>query len=286
MSDLKPDGDDEETVQMTETGRPRRAAAPTFGGDSTTEAENSRRNGAKENEQSEKPSRRGRGGASTRGRRGRGGAAAAAAAAAQQSHQPHQQYQSQQHQPQPLALQPAQIQQQQQQQQQQTHPQTVPAPLHVQAQAPTLVNIAQPHSSTGIAPGVPLIAKQEPRIIESPYEAIVKPKEPEREAEELPPKTKSSRGRGKESIYVFDASADFESSKPSFEIGYGAMQPTSYWSVPEVRDFPLLLAHFGRDFEGISNFMKTKTPIMVSDKDKLFCVAFFFVSLFRSVQLT
>ena len=45
--------------------------------------------------------------------------------------------------------------------------------------------------------------------------------------------------------------------------GYGSMQPTSYWSVPEQRDFPLLLAHFGRDFEGISSFMKTKTTVMV-----------------------
>jgi hypothetical protein len=51
--------------------------------------------------------------------------------------------------------------------------------------------------------------------------------------------------------------------KPS-ETGYGSLQPTSYWSVPEQRDFPRLLAHFGRDFEGISNFMKTKTTVMVS----------------------
>jgi hypothetical protein len=62
---------------------------------------------------------------------------------------------------------------------------------------------------------------------------------------------------------VFDASVDYDSLKPLYEMGYGAMQPTSYWSVPEVRDFPILLAHFGRDFDGISNFMKTKTPIMV-----------------------
>jgi hypothetical protein len=47
------------------------------------------------------------------------------------------------------------------------------------------------------------------------------------------------------------------------ETGYGSMQPTSYWSVPEQRDFPALLAHFGRDFEGISGWMKTKTTVMV-----------------------
>lgn len=106
------------------------------------------------------------------------------------------------------------------------------------------------------------MAKQEPRVVENPYEPAVKIKEPEPSNEDLIPRNKPTR-RNKDSIYVFDASADYDALKPSYEMGYGAMQPTSYWSVPEVRDFPILLAHFGRDFEGISNFMKTKTPIMV-----------------------
>jgi hypothetical protein len=40
-------------------------------------------------------------------------------------------------------------------------------------------------------------------------------------------------------------------------------QPSSYWSVPEQNKFPHLIAYFGRDFEAISNFMKTKTVTMV-----------------------
>lgn len=39
---------------------------------------------------------------------------------------------------------------------------------------------------------------------------------------------------------------------------------SSYWSVPEQNDFPKLLAHFGTDWNALSEHMKTKTPIMVS----------------------
>jgi hypothetical protein len=39
--------------------------------------------------------------------------------------------------------------------------------------------------------------------------------------------------------------------------------PSSYWSVPEQNKFPHLIAYFGRDFEAIANFMKTKTVTMV-----------------------
>lgn len=94
----------------------------------------------------------------------------------------------------------------------------------------------------------------------------VRPKEPqEREATDVPPRARSGRGRPKEGVYVFE-STEQETPAPARQPevgGYGSLQPTSYWSVPEQRDFPLLLAHFGRDFEGISNFMKTKTTVMV-----------------------
>jgi hypothetical protein len=39
---------------------------------------------------------------------------------------------------------------------------------------------------------------------------------------------------------------------------------TSYWSVSETEKFPLLLAEFGRDFEGISRIMQTKSSQMVN----------------------
>lgn len=40
-------------------------------------------------------------------------------------------------------------------------------------------------------------------------------------------------------------------------------QISSYWSVPETTDFPVLLGHFGTDWHGIAKFMTSKTHIMV-----------------------
>ncbi|TGO46683.1 hypothetical protein BCON_0312g00030 [Botryotinia convoluta] len=46
----------------------------------------------------------------------------------------------------------------------------------------------------------------------------------------------------------------------------GAQQQTSsYWSVPEVHDFPELLRHFGTDWQGIAKHMGTKTHTMVKN---------------------
>ncbi|KAJ5531314.1 hypothetical protein N7527_004707 [Penicillium freii] len=67
--------------------------------------------------------------------------------------------------------------------------------------------------------------------------------------------------QAKEETNAFDASASTK--KP--DIDYGSLKPTSYWSVSEQRDFTILLSHFGRDFEGISRFMKTKTTTMVKN---------------------
>lgn len=39
---------------------------------------------------------------------------------------------------------------------------------------------------------------------------------------------------------------------------------SSYWSVPEVNQFPQLLEHFGTDWQSIANHMQTKTVTMVS----------------------
>lgn len=87
---------------------------------------------------------------------------------------------------------------------------------------------------------------------------------------DVAPRSKSGRGRPRDSIYTFESTEPESTTiipaagaavRP--ETNYNSPQTTSYWSVPEVRDFPLLLAHFGRDFEGISNFMKTKSTQMV-----------------------
>ncbi|KAJ5496245.1 hypothetical protein N7463_008232 [Penicillium fimorum] len=65
--------------------------------------------------------------------------------------------------------------------------------------------------------------------------------------------------RPKEDICGSNAS----SSTDSPEVDPVSLKPTSYWSVREQRDFEVLLSHFGRDFEGIARFMKTKTTLMV-----------------------
>lgn len=45
--------------------------------------------------------------------------------------------------------------------------------------------------------------------------------------------------------------------------GSQSIRPSSYWSVAERHGFKTLLAQFGKDFEAISDFMMTKTPVMV-----------------------
>lgn len=40
-------------------------------------------------------------------------------------------------------------------------------------------------------------------------------------------------------------------------------QPSSYWSVPEAGEFPLLLKSFGSDWAAIASHMRTKTAVMV-----------------------
>lgn len=225
MADLgvvKPDYDgEEEPTPVTDTGRPRRAAAPTFG-ESNNDAEhgNGRRGNAnKDGDPTEKATRRsGRTGAGARGgRRGK---------AAQQQEKQQQQ------------------QQQEKQEKQEKQQQAAEAKPAAAAPAP---------------------ATAPPSELETPLDGTAETErakeQHDRETDELLPRTKATRARGKEGVYVFEQAE--EPQAPKAETGYGSLQPTSYWSVPEVRDFPVLLAHFGRDFEGISSFMKTKTTIMV-----------------------
>ena len=44
----------------------------------------------------------------------------------------------------------------------------------------------------------------------------------------------------------------------------GTPQTSSYWSVPEQQDFFKLICHFGSDWQAIANYMKSKTQIMVN----------------------
>lgn len=193
---VKPDFEGEEEPQVTDTGRPRRAAAPTFGGDANELGEGTaarRGQASKDGEAAEKPAgRRGaRAGGPRTQRRGRA---------------------------------------------------------------------AQQEQKTQAMQGVPMGAKMEmggDGMLEGlPLDTV------DKEANIPMPRGRAPRGRTKEGMYVFESTeADVPAKQP--ETGYGSLQPTSYWSVPEQRDFPQLLEHFGRDFEGISNFMKTKTTVMV-----------------------
>ncbi|KAI5287801.1 hypothetical protein KEM54_005722 [Ascosphaera aggregata] len=206
MADLgiRPDLEkaEREAPQVTDTGRPRRAAAPTFGETpETTEvgtpASNSGRKGASKEtpEQSTEKPRRGRGGG--RGKRTRGAQATLTA-------------------PSLPAV------------------QSTTAKSATQTPAPEVPSKQKDDNETQV--GTPVIAQP-------------------------PPRSRSSKSRAKtEGMSVFDSSEVDSALKRSAP--YGSFNPTSYWSVPEVRDFPALVAHFGRDFEGISDFMKTKTATM------------------------
>ncbi|KAJ5270111.1 hypothetical protein N7505_005869 [Penicillium chrysogenum] len=214
---VKPDfvGEDEPPA-VTDTGRPRRAAAPTFG-DSTTEAESAplgrRGQLGKDGETVERPSTRrgGRGGGTRGGRR------------VKTTTQPD---------PKAQAIVP----------QGNLPPVVPPAPLHPGGE----MELVSDHVLEG-------------------YEA----RERERsEKESVPPipRGRVGRGRAKEGVYVFESTeVEPPLATKQLETGSGPLQPTSYWSVPEQRDFPALLGHFGRDFEGISAWMKTKTTVMVKN---------------------
>jgi hypothetical protein len=45
---------------------------------------------------------------------------------------------------------------------------------------------------------------------------------------------------------------------------------SSYWSVSEANDFPLLLRTFGTDWSAIAKYMQSKTTVMVCLLSKLF----------------
>ncbi|KAL2828022.1 hypothetical protein BDW59DRAFT_53639 [Aspergillus cavernicola] len=267
MADLgvvKPDYDgEEEPTPVTDTGRPRRAAAPTFGdsaADTEQNATGRRANTAKDGEQGEKPAgRRGaRSGTGTRGgRRGK---------AAQQQHQQQQQQQQQEQQEQ--QQQEQQQQEQQQQQQQQQRPTLTPQPEQPsQGIATVPITVA---STATIAP-IPSSEVPELSVTADEAAALRFKEQLERDHLEYLPRSKPGRGRQRDGLFAFESTEpESTAATPAPgavrpEMNYNSPQTTSYWSVPEVRDFPALLGHYGRDFEGISNFMKTKSTQMVKN---------------------
>jgi hypothetical protein len=209
---VKPDfvGEDEPPA-VTDTGRPRRAAAPTFGDSTEVESVSTGRRGqiGKDGESVERstPRRGGRGGNSRGGRRVKN-----------------------------------------------TQPDPKAQVAMPQGNLPPAVSLAPPHPENEI--------QLVPDNIMEAFDA----REAERaEKDSLPPvpRGRVGRGRAKEGVYVFESTEVEPMATKQPETGYGSLQPTSYWSVPEQRDFPALLGHFGRDFEGISSWMKTKTTVMV-----------------------
>lgn len=100
---------------------------------------------------------------------------------------------------------------------------------------------------------------------------VASTEEQEKEPEEYTVRPKSSRvsRAAKEGSYAPEVRSATPATEPTTAAGstesiYGTHQPSSYWSVPEKRDFPMLVSHFGKDFEGIANHMKSKTTVMVS----------------------
>ncbi|KAJ5775018.1 uncharacterized protein N7511_000029 [Penicillium nucicola] len=211
LSVVKPDLDGEDsTPAVTDTGRPRRAAAPKFGGEPGEVEDGSaagrRVQSDRDIEPVEKaPSRRG----------GRGGGGSRGARRAKTT-QPDQKGQV-------LATQ-----------------ETIPPPLP----GTEMEMIPDTNMQWGLDGRVD-------RMVQEPLPTMPRGR---------------GRGRAKDGVYVFESTEiDPPMAVKQTETGYGSMQPTSYWSVPEQRDFPALLAHFGRDFEGISGWMKTKTTVMVKN---------------------
>ena len=213
---VKPDMDGEDDpAPVTDTGRPRRAAAPTFG-DGTTDTENpaTSRRGQSSRDVGEPVERTvARRGARTAGTRG----GARRAKTTQQDPRT---------------------------QGQQTSQGSTPMPPDPKT---------EPGIDVAIESGMPSDREKSEKDSHTPL-----------------PRSRAGRGgRAKDGGglhgYIFESTeVDHTLTPKQTETGYGSQQPTSYWSVPEQRDFPRLLAHFGRDFEGISNFMKTKTTVMVS----------------------
>ena len=237
MADLgvvKPDYEgEEEPAPVTDTGRPRRAAAPTFG-DNEAESVPTGRRGVTAKELPEQPEkaagRRGRTGPGSRGGR-RGKTVQINPSQSQPPSQP----------PTPNEQTPA--------------PAPPPVPRLPKREG---LEAALEAAATASAPEV-VVPRPKESLESEPSDTPIPPPS-------LPPRGRAGRMRQRDGQYVFESTEpEASTTTRAPEVGgYGSMQPTSYWSVPEQRDFPLLLAHFGRDYEGISNFMKTKTTVMVS----------------------
>ncbi|CAG8138549.1 unnamed protein product [Penicillium olsonii] len=214
---VKPDFDGaEDTPAVTDTGRPRRAAAPTFGDNAEPESNvpmGRRGQSVRDGEPVERPPAR-RGG---RGGGGRGGRRMKA-----------------------------------------SQPDTKTQALMPQSNTPSV-------TPTPVALGSEM--EMTPDTIMEGYEARERQRErTEMETLQPVPRGRIGRARAKDGVYVFESSEIEQNPiNKQPETGYGSFQPTSYWSVPEQRDFPALLGHFGRDFEGISGWMKTKTTVMVKN---------------------
>ncbi|QSS50739.1 MYB DNA-binding domain-containing protein [Histoplasma capsulatum var. duboisii H88] len=211
MSDLgvRPDdeGDEAETPAVTDTGRPRRAAAPTFGevGPDTENSTPTPSSGKKGNHVKDPADPGAEKAPSRRGGKAGGGRGGKRAKAQQQS--------------------------------------SLTTPIAV-------TPIIEPD---GLADTVPELV-------------VTKKKEEQKDIapDHLTQQGKPTHACEKENVYVFDAVEPEVPAKP-VETRPGFLQPTSYWSVPEQREFPDLIRHFGKNFEAISQYMRTKTPTMVKN---------------------
>ncbi|KIV88464.1 hypothetical protein PV10_08147 [Exophiala mesophila] len=232
MSELG-DGEDGEgaSVPVTESGRPRRAAAPTFGdvaseNDTSTPGPQSRKPGHGPKDGSveptaAKPTRGRKTGIATKTRRTK-----------------------------------AQIQADQQAQAQ--------AEAFAQAQAGTLADAqaqAQAQAMAQAYAQVPEASQLKPAPAAKPERARTLLR-----AENVPirsdpqPASQAARLDGAAPPHIAT-----DAMPPSTVPPPATSQVTSYWSVPEQNKFPELLQYFGRDYAAIADFMKTKSVTMIKN---------------------
>lgn len=130
-------------------------------------------------------------------------------------------------------------------------PQAVPSGPVVPVMAPAPPQIRPPlmsaEPSMPLVPGVVFDGMAPPLRPEPPQQPQPPPPQPQQQQQHLQQPPVATLDLGSTS------SAD---RKPT-------VQASSYWSVPEANDFPLLLRSFGTDWVAIAGHMKTKTAVMV-----------------------
>ena len=132
--------------------------------------------------------------------------------------------------------------------------QIVPAPIPQRNYTEDWPN-KQPTSLNGILSIAPISQSPPPPPAAPPPPPQMQPPQPQQPQPYQQPSQRASQ----EHLFPHRQAP----SQPQQPKGSTAQATSSYWSVPEVTLFKDLLAHFGSDWQQIANHLKTKTPVMV-----------------------